>query len=29
MISLNICRLQALDNFPTLPSLTRVELADN
>lgn len=29
MISLNICRLQSLDNFPTLPILSRVELADN
>lgn len=29
MISLNICRLQSLENFPALPLLTRVELADN
>ena len=27
MISLNICRLSALENFPTLPTLTRVSLS--
>lgn len=29
MISFNICRLQSLENFPTLPKLKRVELAEN
>lgn len=26
MISLNICRLASLENFPTVPSLVRVSL---
>mmetsp|Transcript_14948 Transcript_14948/g.20266 ORF Transcript_14948/g.20266 Transcript_14948/m.20266 type:complete len:191 (-) Transcript_14948:999-1571(-) len=29
MISFNICRLQTLENFPVLASLSRVELSDN
>lgn len=29
MISLNICQLTSLQNFPTVPSLNRVELAEN
>lgn len=29
MISLNICQLTSLENFPTVPSLSRVELAEN
>jgi len=29
MISLNSCRMQSLENFPVVSSLTRVELSEN
>merc|ERR1719464_2150526 len=29
MLSFNLTKISSLENFPTLPSLKRVELADN